>query len=71
MFLLFYIQDRPVLECPLDHVGFGRCALHMLTLLELAPETVELLELDQMPDLGERGGDDGGLADGGGGGNCS
>ena len=63
MFLLLYIQDRPVLECPLDHVGFGRGTLDMLTLLKLAPEAVKLLELDQMPDLGERGGDDGGFAD--------
>ena len=63
VFLLLYIQDGPVLESPLDHVGFGRCTLDMLTLLELAPEAVEVLELDEMPHLGERGGDDGGFAD--------
>ena len=43
----------------------------MLTLLELAPEAVEVLEFDQVPHLGERGGDDGRFADGRGGWDCS
>lgn len=70
MFLLLDIQNGPVLESPLHDVGLGRCTLHVLALFELAPEFVEVLELDQVPDLGEWGGDDSGLANGGGGWDC-
>ena len=70
MFLLLDIQNGPVLERPLHDVGLGRCALFVLALFKLAPEFVEVLELDQVPDLGEWGRDDSGLADGGGGWDC-
>lgn len=70
MFLLLDIQDGPILERPLHNVRLRGCTLHVLTLLELAPELVEVLELDEVPDLTEWGGDDCRLADGGGSWDC-
>ena len=70
VFLLLDLQHRPILERPLDDIRLGGYALHMLALLQLAPEFVEVLELYEMPDLAERGGNDCGLADGGGGWDC-
>ena len=70
VFLLFDLQHRPILKCPFHYICLGRYTLHMLALLQLTPEFVEVLELDEMPDLAERGGNDCGLADGGGGWDC-
>ncbi len=39
----------------------------MLGFLKLAPEIVKVLKLDKVPDVGQRGGDDGGFGYGGGG----
>ena len=65
MFLLLHIQDGPIFERPLHNVRLWGCTLYMLTLLELAPKFVDVLELDEVPDLAKGGGDDGGFGDGG------
>ena len=63
MLFLLDLLHSAILEGPLDNVGFVRDTLDMMALVELCPELVEVLELDQMPDLGKRGGNDGGLCD--------
>ena len=63
MLFLLDLLHSTILEGPLDNVGFVRDTLDMMALVELCPELVEVLELDQMPDLGKRGGNDGGLCD--------
>ena len=67
--LLLDLNDRAVLESPLDNVGLLAGALDVLRRAEGRPELGEVLDLDEVPDVGERGADDGRLADGGGGGN--
>jgi hypothetical protein len=66
--LLLDLNDRAVLESPLDNVGLLAGALDVLRRAEGRPELGEVLDLDEVPDVGERGADDGRLADGGGGG---
>jgi hypothetical protein len=66
--LLLDLNDGAVLESPLDNVGLLRGPLDVLGAAEGRPELGEVLDLDQVPDVGERGADDGRLADGGGGG---
>lgn len=66
MLLLLNIQDGAILECPLHDVRFRRGPLDEVGFVELGPEFVEVLQLDEVPNLGERGGDDGGFGDGGG-----
>lgn len=66
--LLLDLNDGAVLESPLDNVGLLAGALDVLGAAEGRPELGEVLELDEVPDVGERGADDGRLADGGGGG---
>jgi hypothetical protein len=66
--LLLDLDDGAVLESPLDNVGLLGGALDVLGAGEGRPELGEVLDLDQVPDVGERGLDDGRLADGGGGG---
>jgi hypothetical protein len=66
--LLLDLNDGAVLEGPLDNVGLLRGALDVLGAGEGRPELGEVLDLDQMPDVGQRGADDGRLADRGGGG---
>jgi hypothetical protein len=66
--LLLDLNDGAVLESPLDNVGLLRGALDVLGAGEGRPELGEVLDLDEVPDVGERGADDGRLADGGGGG---
>jgi hypothetical protein len=66
--LLLDLNDGAVLESPLDNVGLLRGALDVLGAAEGRPELGEVLDLDQVPDVGQRGADDGRLADGGGGG---
>ena len=68
MLLLLDLNDGAVLEGPLDNVGLLRGALDVLGAAEGRPELGEVLDLDEVPDVGERGADDGRLADGGGGG---
>lgn len=70
LFLLNF-EDGAILEGPLDNVGVGRGALDELALVELGPELGEVLELDEVPDMGEGRLDDDGLDDRGGGGDTS
>ena len=49
--LLLHLKHCPVLECPLDEIRFGRCARDNLALGEFCPESVEVLQFYQMPDL--------------------
>lgn len=63
MLFLLHLLLRAILEGPLDNVGLMRDTLNVVALVKLCPEVVEILELDQVPDLGKRGGDDGGLCD--------
>jgi hypothetical protein len=65
--LLLDLNDGAVLESPLDNVGLLAGALDVLRRAEGRPELGEVLNLDEVPDVGERGADDGRLADGGGG----
>jgi hypothetical protein len=53
--LLLDLDDGAVLELPLDDVGLLGGALGVLGLVESRPELVEVLELDEVPDVGERG----------------
>ena len=61
MLFLLHLLHSAILKGPLDNVGLMRDTLDMMTLFELCPEVVKVLEFDQMPDLGKRGGDDGRL----------
>lgn len=67
MLLLLHIQNSPILESPLYDIRFRRSSLDVIGFLELGPKLMKVLELNEMPDLGEGGGDDGGFGDGGGG----
>lgn len=53
--LLLDLNDGAVLELPLDDVGLLRGTLGVLGLVEGRPELVEVLELDEVPDVRERG----------------
>ncbi|TLS21690.1 uncharacterized protein PpBr36_09622 [Pyricularia pennisetigena] len=66
--LLLHVEYCAVLEGPLDEVRVWRGALDPLGLVELAPKLAKVLELDQVPDLGERRVNDGRFEDAGGGG---
>ena len=66
--LLLDLEDGAVLEGPLDDVGVGGGSLDPFAGLEGRVELGEVLELDEVPDVGEGGLDDGGLVDRGGGG---
>lgn len=60
MLLLLHLQNGTILESPLDYIGFLLC-LDELAALERRPELAEVLELDVVPDVAERGLDDGTL----------
>ena len=68
---MLHVLLGAILENPLDDVGFGRGTLDMMALVELSPEVVKVLKLNQMPDLGKRGVDDGRLCDRGRGGDAA
>lgn len=53
--LLLDLNDGAVLEVPLDNVGLLRGTLGVFGLVEGRPELVEVLELDEVPDVRERG----------------
>jgi len=53
--LLLDLNHGAVLELPLDNVGLLRGTLGVLGLVKSGPELVEVLELDEVPDVGERG----------------
>ena len=71
MLLLFYFLVRTVLEGPLDNVSLRRSSLDMMAFGELAPEVVKFMQLNEMPDIAQRGGNDSRLGDGGGGWNAT
>ena len=55
MLFLLHLLLSAILEDPFNNVGFGRGALDMMALIELGPEVMKVLKLNQMPDLGKRG----------------
>lgn len=61
--LLLHLLLSAILEGPFDDIGLMRDTLDMMALFEFCPEVMEVLELDQVPDLGKRGGNDGRLYD--------
>ena len=63
MLFLLDLLLSAILKGPLDDVCLVGDTLDVMAFSELCPEMVEVLELDQMPDLGKRGGNDGGLCD--------
>ena len=66
MLLLLNVLHSAVLESPFHDIRLMRSPFNMVTLVKLGPEMVEVLELDQMPDIGEGSVDDGGFSDGSG-----
>jgi len=56
MLFLFHVEHCAVLERPLGHVGRG------LHLLQIGPEGGDVWQLDQVPEIVNRSGDDGALA---------
>lgn len=65
MFLLLHLLLRPIRKRPLHHIRFGGGTLDVFAFLQFTPEDVEVLEFDQVPDLGEGRGDDGAFGYGG------
>lgn len=65
MLFLFDLLLSAILEGPLDDVSLMGDSLDVMALSQLCPEVMEFLKLDQMPDFGERSGNDRGLRDGG------
>ena len=63
MLLHLNIPNAPVLKRPPHNIRLGRRPLDFLARFEFRPEFGEVLQLDQMPDVGEGRGDDGGFAD--------
>ena len=63
VFFLLDLNNRPVFECPLDNIGLVADSLDEFGCLESRPEVGEVLQLDMMPDVGERSSDDGALND--------
>lgn len=68
MLLLLNLKDSIILECPLDNIGLGRCALHPFTLRKGGIELAKVLKLDEVPNITEGGFNDCRLLDGCGGG---
>lgn len=68
--LLLDLVDAAVGEGPLEDVRLLADVLDDLRLGEGGPELGKVLQLDEVPDLGERRLDDNALEDGGGGGNA-
>lgn len=65
MLLLLHLHLLAILERPRDHIRLLIRALDELALLDRRPELGEVLQLDVVPDVGERGFDDGRFDDGG------
>ena len=53
--LLLDLNDGAVLEVPLDNVGLVRGTLGVLALVQCAPKLGEVLQLDEVPDVRQRG----------------
>lgn len=58
MLLLLHLKHGTIFERPLYNIRIWWCSLDELATFELTPEGAELLELDQVPDVGELGFDD-------------
>lgn len=69
--LLLHFENGAILEGPLDDIRLFARALDELALGDGGPELGEVLELDVVPNVGERGLDDGRFDDGGAGWDCS
>lgn len=65
MLLLLHFENGAILEGPLDDIRLFAGALDELALGDGRPELGEVLELDVVPDVGERCLDDGRLNNGG------
>ena len=65
MLFQLHLLLSAILKCPFDNVGLRRDTLDMLALFNLGPEVMKVLKLDEMPDLGERGGNYRRLCNGG------
>lgn len=61
--VLLDLDGRSVFKGPSVHVGIGAGVRHLLGLVESSPEFVEVAELDEVPDVGERGSEDSADAD--------
>lgn len=70
MLLLLDIQNGSIIESPTSHIGLAADTLDEVRRLQSGPEVGKVVELDVVPDLGERGADDGALEDRGGRGDC-
>lgn len=66
VFLLLDFENSAILEGPLDDVCVWRSTLDEVGLLNGRPPLSERLKFDVVPDLTERGFDDGRFHDGGG-----
>ncbi len=63
VFLLLDIQHGAIFELPFDYIRLGTCSLDKVRPLKLAPEDMEVLQFDEMPDMGKVSGNDGGFGD--------
>lgn len=61
MLLLLDFQHGAIFELPLDDVRLRARSFHLFRLVDFAPPGVEVLQFDQVPDVRELGGDDGGF----------
>ena len=64
MLFLLHLLLGTILKGPLDNISLMRDTFDVMALVQLFPEVVKVLKLDQMPDLSERGSNDGRLCDG-------
>ena len=65
MLFLLHLLLSAIFKSPFDNVGLMRDTFDMMALVNLGPKVMEVLKLDQMPDLGEWGSNDRGLCNGG------
>lgn len=63
--LLLDFKNMTILESPLDNIDLLACTLDVFGALECGPELAEVLELDEVPDVGKRSVDEHRLLDGG------
>lgn len=63
MFLLLHLPHTPILKSPLDNISVRASTLDLFSRLERSPEVGERGEFNEMPDLAEVRGDEGGFRD--------
>lgn len=63
MLLLLDIEDGTIFEGPAGNVSLAADTLDELRRLQGGPEVGEVVQLDVVPDMGQRGADDGALGD--------